>query len=85
MPGEDTPAKHNPSRSVTDADVQRLLNIALAGAGVVERLTSEHDDAPDVLKSALPMLRSSASVGGQAVISVWEIVDRHNWGFLHSH
>jgi len=39
MPGEDTPLKHKSSESVTDADVQRLLNIALAGAGVVEGLT----------------------------------------------
>jgi hypothetical protein len=29
MPGEDTPLKHKSSESVTDADVQRLLNIAL--------------------------------------------------------
>jgi len=36
MPGEDTLAQHKSSESVTDADVQRLLNIALAGAGVVE-------------------------------------------------
>ena len=64
MPGEDTPAKHNPSRSVTDADVQRLLNIALTGAGLVEGLTSEHDDAPDALEGALPLLRLSAQVGG---------------------
>ena len=60
MPGEDTPAQHNPSKSVTDTDVQRLLNIALAGAGVVEGLTSEHDDALDVLESAVQLARSSA-------------------------
>ena len=36
MPGE---LKHKSSDSVTDADVQRLLNIALAVAGVVEGLT----------------------------------------------
>ncbi len=65
MPGEDTPAQHNPSRSVTDADVQRLQNFALAGAGVVEGLTSEHNDAPDVLESALPMLLSSAQAGAR--------------------
>lgn len=28
-------------------------------------LTSEHDDAPDVLESALPLLRSSAQVGAR--------------------
>jgi hypothetical protein len=39
MPGEDTPHKHKSSESVTDADVQHLLNIVLAGAGVVEGLT----------------------------------------------
>jgi len=39
MPGEDTQPKHKSSGSVKDADVQRLLNIALAGAGVVEGLT----------------------------------------------
>ena len=60
MPGEDTPAQHKSSETVTDADVQRLLNIALAGAGEVEGLTSEHKDAPDVSESALPLLRSSA-------------------------
>jgi len=70
MPGEDTPAQHKSSKTVTNTDVQRLLNIALAGAGVVEGLTSEHDDVPDVLESALPLLRSSAQVGGQAVIIV---------------
>jgi len=32
MPDEDTPAQHKSSESVTDTDVQRLLNIALAGA-----------------------------------------------------
>ena len=77
MPSVDTPAQHKSSETVTDANVQRLLNIALADAGVVEGLTSKHDDAPDVLESALPLLRSSAQVGGQAVISEWEIVDRH--------
>ena len=41
MPGEDTPAQHNPSQSVTDADVQRLLNIALACADMVEGLTPQ--------------------------------------------
>jgi len=85
MPGKDTPVQDKSSETVTDADVQRLLNIALTGAGLVEGLTSEHDDAPDVLESALPLLRSSAQVGGQAVIIVWGILDRHNWGFLHSH
>ena len=40
-------------------------------------LTSEHDDAPDVLEGALPLLRLSAQVGGQAVIIVWGILDRH--------
>jgi len=45
MPGEDTPVQHKSSESITDADVQRLLNIALAGAGVVEGLTSKPDDA----------------------------------------
>ncbi|NOR48404.1 MAG: hypothetical protein GQ533_10240 [Methanosarcinaceae archaeon] len=64
MPGEDTPAQHKSSETVIDADVQCLLNIALAGASVVEGLTSEHDDASDVLESALPLLRSSAQVGG---------------------
>ena len=64
MPGEDTPAQHKSSESVTNADVQRLLNITLAGVGVVEGLTSKHDDAPDVLESALPLLRLSAQVGG---------------------
>jgi len=63
MPGEDIPAQHKSSKTATDADVQRLLNIA--GAGVVEGLTSEHDDAPDVLESALPLLRSSAQVGAR--------------------
>jgi len=48
-------------------------------------LTSEHDDAPDALEGALPLLRSSAQVIGQAVIIVWGILDRHNWGFLHSY
>jgi hypothetical protein len=47
--------------------------------------TSEQDDAPDVLKSVLPLLRLSTQVGGQAVIIVWGILDRHNWGFLHRH
>ena len=61
---EDTPAHHKSSESVTDADVQRPLNIALAGAGVVEGPTRKHDDAPDVLESALPLLRLSAQVGG---------------------
>jgi len=69
MPGEDTPVQHTSFETVTDADVQRLLNYALAGAGVVEGMTSEHDDTPDALESALPLLRSSAHVGGQAVIS----------------
>ena len=32
MPGEDTPAQHKSSETATDAEVQRLLNIALAGA-----------------------------------------------------
>ena len=49
MPGKDTPAQHKSSESVTDADVHRLLNFALVGAGVVEGLTSKHKDAPDVL------------------------------------
>jgi len=62
MPGEDTPAQHKSSESVTDADVQRLINQLLRFP-----LTSEHDDAPDVLESALPLLRLSAQVGGQAV------------------
>jgi len=69
MPGENTPLKHKSSETVKDADVQRLLNIALAGAGVVEGMTNEHNDVPDVLESALPLLRSSAQAGVQAVIS----------------
>ncbi len=44
MPGEDTPVQHKSSETVTDADVQRLLNIALAGAGVVEGLTPINPD-----------------------------------------
>jgi hypothetical protein len=39
MPGEDTTPQHKSSESVTEPDVQRLLNIALAGAGVVEGLS----------------------------------------------
>ncbi len=31
-------------------------------------LTSEHDDAPDVLESALPLLRSSAQVGARLLL-----------------
>ena len=50
QPGEDTPVQHKSSKTVTNADVHRLLNIALVG--VVEGLTSEHDEAPDVLESA---------------------------------
>jgi len=42
MPGEYTTPQHKSSESVTDADVQRLLNIALAGAGVVEGLTPQN-------------------------------------------
>jgi hypothetical protein len=68
VPSEDTQPKHKSSETATDADVQRLLNIALAGAGVVEGLTSEHDDAPDVLESALPLLRSSAQVGARLLL-----------------
>ena len=68
MPGEDTPAQHKSSKTVTNTDVQRLLNIALAGAGVVEGLTNEHDDAPDVLESALPLLRLSAQVGARLLL-----------------
>jgi len=45
MPGEDTPVQHKSSETTTDAYVHRLLNITLAGAGVVEGLTSEPDDA----------------------------------------
>jgi hypothetical protein len=65
MPGEDTQPKHKSSETVRDADIHRLLNFALAGAGVVEGLTSKHDDAPDVLESALPLLRSSAQAGAR--------------------
>ena len=39
MPSEDTPAQQKSFETVTDADVQHLLNIVLAGAGVVEGLT----------------------------------------------
>ena len=38
MPGEDTPAQHKSSETVTNADVQHLLNITLAGVSVVEGL-----------------------------------------------
>ena len=55
MPGEDTPAQHKSSKTVTNTDVQRLLNIALAGAGVVEGLTSKHDNAPDVPEGAVQL------------------------------
>jgi len=55
MPGEDTPVQHTSFETVTDADVHRLLNIALASAGVVEGLTSGHKDAPDVLKGAVQL------------------------------
>lgn len=68
MPDEDTPVQHKSSEPVTDADVQRLLNIALTSAGVAEGLTSEHDDAPDVLESALLLLRSSAQVGARQLL-----------------
>jgi len=65
MPDEDTPTQHKFSEIVTDADVQRLLNIALAGAGVVEGLTSEHDDAPDALEDAVQLARASEQVGAR--------------------
>ena len=38
MPGEDTPAQHKSSETVTDTDVQHLLNITLPDASVVEGL-----------------------------------------------
>ncbi|MBC2699737.1 MAG: hypothetical protein HF976_00240 [ANME-2 cluster archaeon] len=47
--------------------------------------TNKHEDEPDVLKSVLLLLRSSAQVGDQAVIIVWGILNPHNWGFSHSH
>ena len=68
MPDEDTPTQHKFSEIVTDADVQRLQNIALTRASVVEGLTSEHDDAPDVLESALPLLRLSAQMGARLLL-----------------
>ena len=68
MPREDTPAQHKSSENVIDTNVQRLLNIALTLAGVVEGLTREHDDAPDVLESALRLLRLSAQVGARLLL-----------------
>ena len=65
MPGKDTPVQHKSSETVTAADFQRLLNIALAGAGVVEGLTSEHDDAPDALEGVVQLAGSSAQVGAR--------------------
>ena len=52
MLGEDTSLKHKSSRSVTDADVQRLMNIALAGAGVVEGLTPRTQSGTTTLYDA---------------------------------
>lgn len=49
MPGEDTPVQHKSSESVTDADVQRLLNISLAGSGVVEGLTPRTQSGTPIL------------------------------------
>jgi hypothetical protein len=48
MPGEDTPAQHKSSKTVTD--VQRLVNQLLRFP-----LTSEHADAPDALEDAVQL------------------------------
>jgi hypothetical protein len=58
MPGEDSPAQHKSSETVTYADVQRLINQLLRFP-----LTSEHDDAPNVLEGAVQLARSSAQAG----------------------
>ena len=65
MPGEDTPVQHKSSESVTDAEVQRLINQLLRFPP-----TSEHDDAPDVLGGAVQLTWSSAQVGARLLIEI---------------
>lgn len=65
MSGEDTPAQHKSSDTATGADLQPIQKFALTGAGVVEGLTCEHDDAPDALEGAVQLARSSAQAGAR--------------------